>query len=237
MILAVRYTVKGVRKGYKKYQAQKLEKEEAAKGTRPALEDPSRELDAVCQAERSPSRTMRESESRRSSSESTRAAEKALENDPEFQKYMERQRNLYLSRSRGSPPAYETTVGHEMPAPVHSPVQHVSSPGNPVSAASDGGHCVCHNCLTAGQNWTPISTTSSHPPNVQEMPAPMAPIAEMDVPAIQINNNSQRLNSSPSIEDDDLILCEMPGDLPAILPEKRPITPVELPTPSQSYAH
>lgn len=237
MILAVRYTVKGVRKGYKKYQANKLEKEQAAKGTIPDLEDPSRELDVACQAERSVTTSSKDSESRRSSSESTREAEKALENDPEFQKYMERQRTLYLSRSRGSPPTYESTVGHEMPAATHTPIQHVSSPVNSVSAVSDSAHCVCHNCIATRQNWTPVSAASPCLNNVQELPAPMAPIVELEVPDIQITNSSQIFKNQSSHSEDDLVLCEMPGDLPAILPEKRSITPVELPTPSESYAH
>lgn len=227
MILAIRYTVKGVKKGYKKYQAHQLEKEQAARGIMPDLDDPSRELDATCQAERTNTASTEDSRSR-SSSESTRVAEKALEDDPEFQRYMEKHRSLYLQQQRGLPPAYEATESRtEMPAPIASPSH--SSPVQPVSALSDGEHCTCHNCLATRQSHTPISATGSCTRGVQELPAPMGAIAELDVPEIRVSNSSQIFKSPSShVEDDNLVLCEMPGDLPAILPEKRSPTPSEL---------
>lgn len=236
MILAIGYTVKSARKGYKKYQAKKLEKEEATKGTLPALEDPSRELGVGYQAERSATMSTDDSSSRRSSSESTKEAEKALENDPEFQKYMQQQRSLYLSKTRGLPPAYDATDAKvEMPtvqsptqytqSPTHSYSRQVSSPTQSMSAVSSNSN------YSTRQNSTPISATSSsccvRDVTAHEMPAPMTPIVELEVPDIKVNKAP-----IAQLENDGLVLCEMPGDMPAIWPEKRSRSAVELPASS-----
>lgn len=237
MILGATYAYKGIRKSYKKHKAKKQEEQEATKGTLPDIQDPSSELDSACLAERSTSRSTQKSTSSRSSSgsESTKVAQKALENDPEFQAYMERQRNLYLANSRGLPPTYESSVHHTMPAPAHTPIHQVSSPVQSMSAMSPGSeseHCPCHNCMAVRQNWTPHSAPTQCKRNIiQELPAPMSAPVELDVPSIQINNGSQTFKSRSSAhEDDGLVLCEMPGDMPAILPERKSVTPVELPT-------
>lgn len=225
MILAIRYTVKGVKKGYKKYQANQLAKEEAAKGTLPALEDPSRELDATCQAERK-RRNSSESSRSRSSSNSTHEAEKALENDPNFQKYMERQRNLYLQQKRGLPPSYDAALTEDLTTTSSvSP----SSLSHSTPTVSSGDHCTCHNCIAIRQIRSPVSATWTCTGIRQELPAPTIVPAELDVPQIRINNDGHILNNSSSRNDkDDLILCEMPGDLPAILPDIKPRSPSEL---------
>lgn len=223
MILAIRYTVKGVKKGYKKYQAHQLEKEQATKGILPDINDPSCELDATCLAQTSCVSTPQPPRSRSSSDSTLAAAEDALENDPQFQKYMERQRNLYLEQKRGLPPAYEIIDGRaEMAASASSPVELVS-------ATTYGSHCTCHNCVAIRQSQRPISSTEGCVYRRQELAAPLPHVAELDVPEIQINNGSQVFGDSSSrMEDDDLILCEMPGDMPAILPERRQKAPSEL---------
>lgn len=226
MILAIRYSVKGVKKGYKKYQAHQLAKEEAARGTLPALEDPSRELDVTCQAEQ---RLRKSSESSRSesSSDSTLNAEKALENDPEFQKYMERHRTLYLQQQRGLPPSYDAALTEDI---ERRPTASLSSPSHSLSVVPSGEHCTCHSCIAHRQTQSPVSATGTCTAVRQELPAATTVPAELDVPQIRINKDRHILNNSSSHDDkDDLILCEMPGDLPAILPDLKPRSPFELP--------
>lgn len=225
MILAIRYTVKGVKKGYKKYQAHQLEKEQAAKGIMPNLDDPSRELDVTCQAERR--RTSTESSRSSNSSKSTLVAEKALENDPEFQKYMDRHRSLYIQQQRGLPPSYDVALNESL---TTTPSTSLSSPHQSMSTVPDGEHCTCHNCVVLGHSRSPMPDTNMFDSVVPEMPASTTKPAELDVPHIRINNGSHILSTSSSQDDkDDLILCEMPGDLPAILPDFKSRSPSELP--------
>lgn len=225
MILAIRYSVKGVKKGYKKYQAHQLAKEEAARGTLPALDDPSRELDITCQAERK-HRDSSESSRSKSSSDSTLDAEKALENDPEFQKYMDRHKSLYLQQQRGLPPSYDAALTEDLTIkPIVSP----SSPSHPISTVPTGEHCTCRNCIASRQVRSPVSATGTCTGFRQELPGATTIPAELDVPHIRINNDSHIVSNSASRNDkDDLIFCELPGDLPAILPDLKPRSPSEL---------
>lgn len=209
MILAIRYTVKGVKKGYKKYKDYQAEKEEAARGTLPDLHDPSRELDVSCQAERTRSNS---TESKRLSkdSNSTLEAEKALEDDPEFQKYMDKHRHLYLQQQKSLPPKYEAAIAQNT-----TPISATSSGMSPRSPMSESRHCTCHNCMSFSQHTSPVSANETHVGAIQEMPASTTYCAELEVPEIYIHKTpSQQSVDQP-------VIFEVPGDLPAIIPEKK----------------
>lgn len=223
MILAVRYSIKGVKKGHQKYKEHKAEKERKLleeRGQLPDIQDPSRELDTSCLAEPDLKRqhsSLSRSRSR-SSSLSQASAEKALENDPAFKEYMERHRSLYLQQHRenGQPPSYDSAMQNRLTSP-----------------ASRAGRSSLEQSATPSHYQESVATKpySGHNLLVPEMPAPhhsqtslnslsQSHLSELDAGSAANRSVIVEADSSP-------ITFELPGNMPAILPDLK--APSELP--------
>lgn len=230
MILTVRYTVKGIKKGHKKYKEHKAEKERKMleeRGQIPDIQDPSRELDTSCLAETDLKLERSSSSASAGSSRSTGSAEKALENDPAFKEYMARHRHIYLQQQRenSQPPSYNSTMQNDLTTSVsiHSPA------GTELSSVTS--HCSCHDCVAvkrrSGQQ-SPIPEAST-PRNSQYLLSPQAATTSRSelAPASPLRSPSR---TSIVIEADSTPLpFELPGNMPAILPNPKEVPPSELP--------
>lgn len=240
-------TAKGIKYGRKKYKEHKAGKEKKLREERGEvdIEDPSEELDSTCQAEidRHPSKLSKtntnQSKSRHSStsSASTTSAERALENDPGFREYMAKHRSLYLQhqRERGQLPSYNAVMQEDLtPASsTRNPQMAAVSPATLHSAAS---HCSCHDCIARLQNTSPgqsghqsayelavpnLSLTSE----TRSLTPVRAAIPISELPGASVANYSGQvaeLDNTPAI-------FELPGNLPAMLPEPKREMVAELP--------
>lgn len=188
--MLVHYTIKGVKKGHKKYKERQAEKERKIledRGQLPDIQDPSRELDTTCLAEadsKSDAIVTNIDRSNSTNSASTASALSALDNDPEFQRYMERQKQLYIQQQReqAAPPSYDASI-QEMP----------TSP-------------------------SPLTASVSHPAgNIAELPE------STDISARPVEIGGKQIPDAhqPVEADSTPIVFELPGDLPAIMPESK----------------
>lgn len=224
MILAVRYTIKGVKKGHKKYKERQAEKEQKLleqRGQLPDLRDPSRELDVTCQARLNRQQSV-DSASTRSieSSHSTRSAERALENDPGFREYMERHRTLYLQQQQqqaGLPPSYNAVIQeHQSP----NPSSQIPGGVSPPSAT----HCYCHECTSRSQSTVPQPVSyrvSQQHPGSGSLPGHGTTESLTPRPAMsELDDTQAARRAAPLITELDSTSTEfeLPGNLPAILP-------------------
>ena len=235
MILAVRYTIKGVKKGHKKYKERQAEKEQKLleqRGQLPDLQDPSRELDVTCQARLNRQQSL-DSASTRSikSSHSTRSAERALENDPGFREYMERHRILYLQQQQqqaGLPPSYNAVIQeYQSPTPSSQILGGVSPPS--------ATHCYCHECTFRSQSTVPQPVgrhLSPQHPGSGPMPGHETTGSLTPRPAMsELDDTQAARRAAPLITELDSTSTEfeLPGNLPAIPPHGKQELPAELP--------
>ena len=237
MILAISYSIKGVKKGHKKYKQRQAEKEQKLleeRGQLPDLQDPSRELDTTCQAvlNRQTSSQAISTRSRKSSL-STLSAEKALRDDPDFREYMEKHKSLYLQQQReaGQPPSYKAVMQEHL-----SPTPSMYSP--PSAASASPMHCSCHECISRSQRVG--SQPSGHHSNFQQHTISTFPGHETTrsvtprpatLSLTELGDTQTTRTPIPSMVelDDTSMPFELPGNLPAILPPSKREAPVELP--------
>lgn len=180
----------GIKKGHKKYKQHQAEKERKlleARGQLPDIKDPSRELDTSCLAETSskaqPKTIVTDLNRADSTSASTASALSALDHDPEFQKYMERQKELYIQSHRhpASPPSYDASVQQRPRTPSE------------------------------------LSGSTTHPSAVAELPAS----TDLSVQPVEIGGQHISDTQQPVEADSTPVVFELPGNLPAILPESK----------------
>lgn len=241
--------IQGIKKGRKKYKQHQAEKERKlleSRGQLPDIQDPSRELDVTCLAEgdsKDPRPSGNLGRTASTGSDSTKSAEEALENDPNFQQYMERQRQLYIqgkANSISSPPSYDASV-------QNTPL---TAQGQTSSLSPNSTHCSCHECLQSSTT-SPLLTRhpadpvhygqvhqgtvhhasanqgsvhgSIHRPQhlsyVSELPAS---IPENTAVPVEIDGRHLSNAQQPVEADSTPIIFELPGNLPAILPESKP---------------
>ncbi|KAJ9653555.1 hypothetical protein H2198_007275 [Neophaeococcomyces mojaviensis] len=232
MLVAIGYSIKGVkkaRKSYKKHQAEKEQKLLLERGELPDLQDPSRELDTTCQVDLERTKSNSAITSSSTSSASTASAEKALDNDPHFKEYMEQQRALYLHhhRSNPNPPSYNSVM-EDVSSP-HSSMN--DSMGRSTLSPTSAGHCSCHECVRVNRSSTSRPTTPI--PAMPELPTVGTSTIHSGVlttPAISELGNTQIPIMKPTSHHDTTdITFELPGNLPAMLPETKQRTPTKLP--------
>lgn len=196
--MIVHYTIKGVKRGHQKYKERQAEKERKlteAKGQLPDIQDPSQELDTTCLAEadsvKSPMVTDLD-RANSTASNSTASALSALDNDPDFQRYMERQKQLWIQsqRQQGVPPSYDASI-QQTP--------------------------------TSQYNSSLTSTTVHSPALVAELPA------STDVSSTPVEIAGKHISDTqqPVEADSTPVVFELPGNLPAIMPESKPKSSTE----------
>lgn len=237
MVLLIKYAIKGVKAGHKKYKERQAEKEQKLleeRGQLPHLQDPSRELDTRCQAKLDSQKSSDSASIRSSrSSHSTRSAERALENDPGFRAYMERHKSLYLQQQRqaGLPPSYNAVMQEHL-----SPTASSYSP--PAVASPSATHCSCHECMSRSQSAVP-QPIGHHlsPPYLDSPSLPGHETTRSLTPRPAMTELDDTQTTRPPVStiaelDDPSSAFELPGNLPAILPPSKRETPIELPAQS-----
>lgn len=193
MIIGSYYAYK---KGRKRYQKHKAEKELKLKQERGELllEDPSKELDDSCLAKtQSMSTHSNDSDSGSELDEQTR---RELESDPDFLEYMEQQKKLYLKqqRDKGLPPSYNSVTSESKTSSMYS---------------------------SSNSSWSPVSAMTPQTPHSRQIVQEMeGSDAGSDYSGDIAKRQSQRPDLETIVEADSTpVAFELPGNMPAILPD------------------